>query len=324
MFNLTSNISIGQFVDIKVNDCKIVKSIYNYTETATIKIPITSRVKRADETITASADTAKLIAEGDRVQILLGYDGRNKLEFDGFVSRVNFTTPCEIECEGFSYLLRKKTYKQSFKNTTLKKLLQHLVDGTSITLSSLIPELKVDKWIMNQQTGTEVLEELKKELKVSIFFTGNELYAGLQYLQPKADVKYRLGWNVIKDGNLKLREAKNREVIVKIKGEKPDGTKVKVSVGEKGEIKEIRSHYVTDQATLTAIANAERNKLSYDGYEGKITAFVEPYCEPGYGAIIIDRKYPERAGKYIVNAIEVQYGLSGARRIVDIGEKLRD
>lgn len=324
MFVLNSNIEIGPFKRIKVNHCKITKSIFSYCDKAVLKIPITARIKRADETITASAETANVITEGMKVIINLGYNGVLKKEFEGFVSRVNFTTPCEIECEGFSYLLRRKSYLKVFKNTTLREVLEFIVTGTGITLSPLIPHLKLAKWVINQQNGTEALETLIKELRISVFFTGSELYAGLQYLQPKAEVKYRLGWNVIKDGNLKLREAKNQEVIIKIKGAKVDGTKVTAAVGEKGDIKQIITHSVTDETTLKAIAEAERKRLSYDGYEGKITAFLQPYCEPGYAGRLIDKKYPDREGKYIIESTEVNFGMSGARRVVGIGFKLRD
>jgi hypothetical protein len=74
----------------------------SYVDRATIKVPITARIKRADETITATAETAKLFKEGDAVSIDLGYNNKFNTEFIGFVSRVNFTTPVEIECEGYS------------------------------------------------------------------------------------------------------------------------------------------------------------------------------------------------------------------------------
>jgi hypothetical protein len=165
------------------------------------------------------------------------------------------------------------------------------------------------------------------------------LYAGLQYLKPKADVKYRLGWNVIKDGNLKLRQAKNQDVEVHYIGEKKDGTKVKVKVGkhartkdhvtttsgvagEMGEKKVIKTHVVTDESSLKQMADRKLQQLSYDGYEGKITAFGIPYCEPGYRGIIDDKKYPERSGNYIVESTEVIFSTSGFRRIIGIGAKL--
>jgi hypothetical protein len=336
MFVLRSNIKIGAFKNVKPAEVKISKSMMSYVDRATIKVPITARIKRADETITATAETAKLFTEGDAVSIDLGYNDKLNNEFIGFVSRVNFTTPVEIECEGYSFILRKRSYLKTFKEASLKSILQYLVDGTEITLSPLIPDLKITKWVINQQSGTEVLEQLKKELLVSIFFTGKELYAGLQYLQPKATTKYRLGWNVIKDGNLKLREAKNQDVIIKYIGEKKTGEKVEVrggrlkdavvkvnaNSGTIGETQVIKSHTVTDQATLQAMADKKHSDLTYDGYEGKLTTFLLPYCEPGYKANVDDTKYTERSGNYIIESVETSYSTSGARRSVGIGKKL--
>jgi len=240
-------------------------------------------------------------------------------------------------CEGYSYQLRKKTYLYAFKNAELVDVLKYLVKGTDIVLDKNIPGFKIEKLLLQNHSGTEVLENIKKisDNTINLFFTGNVLYAGLQYANTKADVKYQIGWNVIKDGNLKLREAKNEQVTVNYIGEKKDGTKVKVNGKAKdhviktsasssngGETKVIKTHAVTDENTLQGMADKKLSLLSYDGYEGKITAFLAPYCEPGYRAILIDNKYPARGGNYLIDTTEVTYGMSGARRIVGISFKL--
>lgn len=323
MFVLTSDITIGPFVKVKPHDVKIIRSLNAYVDKATIRVPASARMKMQGESVSESTETANEIVEGMPVVIKLGYNGDLKTEFVGFVARVNLNTPCEIECEGYSYQLRKKIITASFKNTTVKNIITQLVSNTDIKISSLIPEIKVAKLVFNGMSGTEAMEQLLKEIKgLSIYFNGKELYAGLRYLSPKSNVKYRIGWNVIKDNNLKLREAKNQQVIIKIKGQKPDGTKVEAEFGDKGEVKQLSTHAVTDSATLKQMAEAEHRSISYTGYEGKITAFLEPYCEPGYSATIIDAKYPQREGKYMINSVEVVYGMSGARRTVDIGFKL--
>ncbi len=297
--------------------------MYSFVDTAVIKIPATGRLKiqGAD---TSTTETAKLFSEGMPVTIELGYDNNLVKEFKGFVSRINFTTPCEIECEGYSYILRGKTYLNVFKNTTLKAILQKLIEGTDIALSPGIADMIVQKLNINGKTGTEALQQIKKELLVDIFFTENELYAGLVYTQEKGTTRYQLGRNVIKDGNLKLHQAKNQEVIIKVKGQKTDGERVTASFGEKGEIKQVSTQSVTDAATLKAIAENEHRKISYDGYEGKITAFLHPYCQPGFSAVVIDKRFTERGGVYLADSTEVVYGTRGARRIVGIGFKLRD
>jgi hypothetical protein len=45
---------------------------------------------------------------------------------------------------------------------------------------------------------------------------------------------------------------------------------------------------------------------------------LQPYSEPGYTAALTDEKFPERSGNYLIDSIEVNYGMQGARRIVGI------
>jgi hypothetical protein len=342
MFVLGSDITIGKFKRVKPHSVKIEKSMFSYVDKAMITLPITSRIKQAGVVVSETVETAKQFGEGDKVTVLLGYNGKLRNEFEGFISRVNFTTPLEVQCEGYSYQLKIKTYLKTFKQVQLLDVLKYLVAGTDIRLDEkLIPGFKIEKMVLQNHSGTEALEMIKKISgnTIRLFFTGNLLYAGLQYLKPKADVKYRLGWNVIKDGNLKQRQAKNQDVEVHYIGEKKDGTKVRVKVGNHtstkdqviktnaiagatGETKIIKTHAVVDESSLKQMADAKLKQLKYDGYEGKITAFGIPYCEAGYRGVIEDQKYPERSGNYIVESTEVNYTTGGFRRIVGIGYKL--
>lgn len=330
-FLLCSNIEIGSMKQIKVHEVKVDKSVYDFVDKAVIKLPAKARLIVKNDT-TASVygekqvDTTKYFIEGAPVKIELGYNGSLKQEFVGFISRVNFATPVQIECEGYSYQLRNKTVNQVFKAQTLLSVLKEIIKGTDIVIDEKsVPVATVQKLVLQKNSGTEALLELKKVLanSVTFYFRGKQLIAELFPLIPtKTEVKYRLGWNTIKDNELKLRQAKNQEVIVRYIGEKSDGTKVMVESGKNGETKEFRTHGVTDKTTLQKMADAQRSRMSYAGYEGKLTAFLEPYAEPAMKAVITDEKYPERSGNYIVETVSVTYGVSGARRTVSIGLKL--
>lgn len=350
MFWLTSDIVIGNR-RFKPASVSIKKSMNSYRDHATIKVPSTARLK-AGQDFNTRVETASQFKDGDPVTIKLGYNGSLKTEFVGFVSRINFTSPLEIECEGYSYKLRKKTdyQRRTFKNVELKDLLKFLVQGTGIELAGNIPGFKIEKFVIDGRCGTEYLEEIKKlsAKTLVIYFDGPKLYAGMMYLQaadpalnslkPANVVKYRLGWNVIKDNQLKLREAKNEDVTVNFIGEKRDGTKEQVIVNGKkrlrnattsgsaagvaGETKIYKTHHVTDRQTLTLLAHAKQERMSYDGYEGKITAFLVPFCAANWMAQLTDNRYPERSGTYLVVGVEITYGRSGARRIVELGKRI--
>jgi hypothetical protein len=350
MFVLNSDISIAQYKRVKPVDVRITKSIFDYVDKAIIRLPITARIVRAGKVITDSVETAKQFNEGDPVTIMLGYNNVLNNEFSGFISRVNFTSPLEVEAEGYSYQLRKQTYTKTFVKAELLDILKFLVTGTDIKLDEQqIPAFVIEKLKLSGHSGIEALEKIKEcsHQTIHIFFTGNLLYAGLLGLNyktlnefpQKPNVTYRLGWNVIKDNSLKLRQAKNSNVIVKVVGEKKDGTKetvvvngkkqtqdhvesTTVTAGISGETHVIKSHAVIDKASLEKIAEAKKLKITYDGYEGIITTFLQPYCEPAFRADLQDQKYVERSGKYLVQSVETIYGTGGARRRVGIGLKL--
>ena len=338
MFALTSNITVGKYA-FKPHEVKINKSVYEYADKAVIKIPITARIKQKGLT-PKSIETARQFNEGDKVLIQLGYNDSLTTEFEGFVARVNFTQPAEIECEGYSWQLRQQNYLKTFINTELKTVLQFLITETDIVLDKNIPSFKLDKLVLQSHSGTETLELIKRisQDTIRFFFIGKTLYAGLVWLQIQPDVKYQMGWNVIKDGQLKLRQAKNQDVVVEAHWEEKDGTRKKLQVnnssqnkpikkvvateGISGEKLIIRPKGISDYNTLDAIAKAKHTSLTYNGYEGKITTFLIPYCGICYGAIINDKKYPERSGKYLVESVETTYGMGGARRSVGIGIQL--
>lgn len=325
MFALSSQITIGKYSGVKVHEVKITKSIFEYVDRAVIKVPITARIIREGEITTVSAETAKLFSEGDPVTINLGYNGNLQEEFTGFVSRINFSTPLEIECEGYSYQLRKKNFTGTLKKVQLADLLKVLTKDTDIVIDNSIDQnFLIDQFILTGKSGTDILEELKQTSGslIKFFFTGKVLWAGLQFLKTKYDVKYRMGWNVIKDSELKLRDASKDKYQVNWVGEKKDGTKVKMSAGKDGVVKTKTSHTFTDEQVLQGFADTEHKQLSYDGYEGKIKTFGAPYCEPGCVAAIEDLRYPERGGRYIIESVESNYSTQGFRRSVGIGYKL--
>jgi hypothetical protein len=325
-FVLSSNISIGQYTQVKVHEVKIKKSIHKFVNEAIIRVPTMYRLKLNGSYVSDTAVKASdLFQEGDPVTINLGYDNRLAQEFIGFIHRVNFKTPLEIECEGYSYQLRQKSYIKTWRNTTVLAMLQYMVQGTDITLSPLIPDIPVDKWYMQNQTGVEILDEFRTKLLLTIYFRGKELYAGLTYTDTVQgnSVSYQLGWNTIRDDQLKYREAKAQQIriiaIHKLKG----GGKIQTEAGDpNGAVRTVFFPNVTDTATLQKLAVKKLSELKYDGYEGKLTAFLQPFADIAYKGIITDPRYPQRSGTYFIDTIEVEYSTKGGRRRAEIGIKL--
>lgn len=323
-FKLCSFIQIGSYqLRGGINEVIIKKNVNTIVDTASIKIPALGRAFNNSELPGTSVETASLFREGQKVSIQLGYNNRLRNEFEGFVRRVNLSTPVNIELEGYAWQLRKKTVAASWRNVTIRQVLEKVIEGTDIVLSDDIPDSSLIRLTIPSQTGLQVLEYLKEKLLLTVYFDGNVLYAGLEEGIKKGDVKYRLGWNVIRDDQLKYRIADDNQVRVRIVKKLQKGEQILFESGDKnGEIVKREVPHFEDDNTLKRIADKVLSEKKFTGFDGKITGFLEPYCQPAYTAEIIDKKYGKRDGKYFVAGTEVKFGTGGARRIVEITRRL--
>lgn len=320
MYRLSCDIKIGNAAFQSVHNVIIKRSIYNLSATAVVIVPVTAVLKQTGQPPTYT-ETAKVVKVGDKVNIKLGYDGKLETEFVGYVKRLNYKVPLEIECEDEYYQTRFVDCVFSKKETTLKSVLNTLLPKIKV---AHCVDLTLKNFVVNHKPGSWVLGYLKKEYGLSVFFDID----GLLYVSRSFDVvgetvKYRLRYNVIKDDSLKFLLASDVKLKIKAVCYQKDGTKVEGELGEDGgEKKTLYFYDVKDTKELKELAQAELKKYSYDGYRGKIETFLVPYCLPGMVAGIDDPVYSERNGDYYIESVEVVFGTSGARRKVEIGIKV--
>ena len=212
MFILCSEIRIGNVSFKSVHDVRIKRSIYSLAATAVIKVPVTAVLKHTGEA-PAYIETAQVVKVGDRVEIRLGYDGNLSIEFAGYVKRLNYKVPLEIECEDEYYATRRVNCVFSGKETTLKQCLNTILPDLNI---AYCVDLTLKNFVVNNKPGSWVLGFLKKEYGLAVFFDidGN-LYAGKAHEVQGETVKYRLRYNVIKDDELKYQLAEDVRLKVK-------------------------------------------------------------------------------------------------------------
>jgi hypothetical protein len=317
-----SDITIGDYDFKTVNAVEIKRSIHDIGATAKITIPATARLVKEGEPKT-TVETAKQFKAGDQVSISLGYGTDLQKEFQGYVRRVNFTIPVTVECEDNIYLLKRKNIKKSWKSTTLKEVLQFITNGTGITLSGLIPDVAMTNFEVKANAAA-ALGVIKTNYGLATYFDINGvLYCGLAYAPDLGKVKYKLRYNTIEDNDLKYRSAEDVKLKAKAINIQKDNTKVEVEVGDDdGEIRTLFFYDIKDKAQLKKLAEEELQKYKFNGYEGKITTFLQPYALPGMTASIEDVDYQEKSGDYYIEGTTVSYTTSGARRIIDIGIKL--
>lgn len=307
--------------------CK--RSIDDYSDSAKIQVPAIAMLKTKGD-VYEKVETGLQFKEGAKVEIKAGYDGKNVTRFKGFIRRINFSVPIEIECEGYSFLLRKKLNitKSYPSGTKMKKILTDLVDGTEIKLSKLIPDVTIESpVIFKNASGTQVLDWFKERMAQTVYFNYDELYVGLRETELKATKKFRLGWNVVKDNDLKFNDKKEHaEVKFLLQQRNSDGSYTKETFDSKFTSTQVKRIYVRlDPAYLQKMAEDAKAKFVNKGYEGMITAFGVPYMEPGMGAGIEDPRYTTRAATYFTEAVEFDFTKNnGVRQKIKIGSLLHD
>ncbi len=335
MFQLSSDITIGNFHFSGVHEVKIKRSIHSYVDTAIIKLPAKAQVSKNGKVSSQSVITGKQFTDGDPVTIKLGYNGVLKEEFKGFVISRDLDVPLQVICEGYSYKLKRNNLDDTWENITVADLLQKATDGLGITVICDV-NITLVNLDQNCDTGADIIDSILKETdgNLCIFFIApTVLWCGLVYT-PYAkgnDVfnmgqsRYRLGYNVLKDNSLKQRVPQDDPGIWIYTKKKTNGTLLTgQSTDMPGAAKRNTQtmNRIADETTLALLAQEHQYRDNYTGYEGSLNAFLQPYCSPGFQAWISDDNYPECNGFYLVEGTEVTFGTSGARRKIDAGPLL--
>lgn len=322
MFVLTSEIKIGQFTFRSISEVEIIKSIEELSDTATIKMPSKFIVRQnGEEKLVENA-----LKVGDKVSIKLGYEEKYKgVEFTGFVVAIGSKIPLEIKCEDAMWLLRRKNITHAFNDKTpLKTILQKVVENTEIELSDKIPNVEVEKFIIRNANGTQVLQKLKEHLALSIYLDSEgKLYAGLEQLNNlHKEAIYDLNYNLV-ENNLEYKTAEQKRLRIKYTYMDSKNKKKSVEVGDKdGELRTFHTSIISDEKKMEEMAHAEMQKLKYDGFEGSVKSFLIPYASHGMTSVIKDKEHPNREGKYFIKKVVTSFGSNGARREISISNKL--
>ena len=322
MFILESKVEIGSYIFNQVNEIEITKSVEELSDTAVIKLPTRFKVRQNGE----QKFTEEAIKVGDKVTITLGYEGKySGVEFTGFVKKISPKIPLEIHCEDALWILRRKNITRSWEKTTMKEILTEVVKDTPVQLADNIPSVNLDKWIIKNANGAQVLESLKKDLLMTAFINDDgKLYCGLQQLTNiNQTVVYDLNYNLV-ENNLEFKSKEDRRIKVEFEYINPKKNKrTIVEAGDlDGEKRTLKTSVVSDLVTLQKMADSEVEKLKYDGFEGDVVSFLIPFATRGMKAKLLDNEHPNREGNYFIKKVVTTFGTGGARRKITIGNKL--
>jgi hypothetical protein len=350
-------IKIGDKRFDSVHEVEVVTSGKVLEDTATLKIPSICRLERNGRFISNDV-TASVFAVGDEVSISLGYNGTLKEEFRGYLKRITSDSNItELVCEDSTYALKRgKRLNKSWESVSLEQMLGYVLAETGVKIQSKVPVINFSHFYLRDVTPAQVLQELIDKYGLTVYFSGfKQLYVGLGYdLSGVNKVKYDIGRNVISD-NLELMDADDTQLRVKAVGWKPNGEKIEAEIGDgadpdKGmpklkktkntpkppqktvftadksdgvEVRTLHFYNVHDREQLKEMARSELRKRKFTGYKGGLTTFLIPDAKVGDTAILVDSIYQRGDGEYIVDKVTTSFGVSGGRRKVDLGLKIK-
>ena len=315
------HITIGEYRVNTLRSVSVKRSVEQLSDTAVITLPGTL--------INQPLEVNDKINVGDPVRIELGYDGYMNEEFTGYVKRINTDdTEIRIECEDELYLwdvaVKDKQYDGSLRPVTLKTILQDLakqVNGKYAIECDF--DFSYSKFTIQAATALDVLRKIQDETKANIYFEGTTLHIHPLYGNGSWSgntVKYDLAQNVV-SANLQYKKAGDQKLKVEISYKNIKGESKNISYGEGSKVIK-RTVNTNDPESLNAIAKNEYNLWCYDGYEGDLTGWLIPFCQPTDKVEIIDKSKQYKNGTYYVIATDVSFSESGGRRKVTIGRKV--
>lgn len=313
MFTLSCKITIGKYVFTHVNEVTITSSRKKLVDTATIRLP--RRYK--------SATLTSVIHEGDAVEIQLGYDGKLRTEFTGYVLKIGTKIPVEITCEDQMYKLKRTPAKAKiWPKAILKDIIHHLVPDANVEVPSISLSPYYIKGRLNVAT---VLEKLKDQYGLDVFYRPDgKLYVGLGLLEKQSiamgAVNYNMSLNVI-NNDLQFRSANAIRIRLKMISMQTNGKHITYEGGDgDGEIKTIHE-YNLKLADMKKLIDSRIKQFKTDRCDGQFETFGIPYVQHGMIARIYDPFFPDQKGSYFIDEIEIKFGTEGFRRTITPGKK---
>ena len=282
-------------------------------------------------------DIEDKIHRGDGVTIKLGYKETGLVtEFDGWIQRIstdggNITLYCEDDL----YLMRKSIPNKVFKQVKLKTLLEYVVSHCGVALLiDCTYTWTYSKFVINNATGYDVLKKVQDECGADIYIRDNYLCVKApgevikkkvneQGKEEEVTTYYDFAKNIEKE-DLTYKDAEDKRFEVVVKANMPDGKVKELKFGTTGGDKVEIKCATSDEASMKARAESELKRRAYSGYDGSITTWLIPECEPGCKASIHDADYPKKDGIYYVNSVTTTFDKGGGSRKVGLSFKLDD
>ena len=316
MYTLDFEVKIGEFYLGMVDSITIHKSVELLADTCEIVLPA-ARLNKALE-------IEEQIKRGDEVSVSIGYKEVGiKEEFKGYLQRISTDGgSIKLFCEDDLFQFRKDLPNEELKKISLSDLLSKVVKGIGKNYKIDCSYTWVyDKFVIRDATGYDVLKKVQEECGADIY-----LKDGVLHIHPPGEVVgkerfYDFAVN-IEEAELSFKRAEDKKVKVVVKAIMPDGKVKEIEVGSTGgEHVEVKCH-ASDTASMKARGEAEVKRRTFDGYDGSITTWLIPECNPGDTASIHDGDYTYKDGTYFVRSVTTEFSEGGGKRKVELGYRL--
>jgi len=322
MLRLYSAITIGSLKFSYVINCEIRSSWETFTDTAVIYLPNNLRKK--------NIRIKDIIKVNDPVTIKIGYFPNLVTRFTGYVSKLVNESPLKVMCEDESYQL-KQQFLESYtkKRVSLETLIKDNYTGEYNVSDADLGGFSIQKGA----TMIDLLQKLRSVYKLYSWNKDGVLNVGLPYLGAGTIKKFHFQKNIINGSNLEVTDETDLKTIAYGVSQQSNGTKIELyTYYENGQIKTSETNptgYLNTmnipgltKVKLTELLERWLPNLNYTGYKGQFTTFGEPAMEHGDVAEIIDFKYPEKNGKYLIKAVNIIFGQDGYRQRIELDKKL--
>nr|DAT04889.1 MAG TPA: tail protein [Caudoviricetes sp.] len=316
MYTLDFEVKIGEFYLGMVESITIHKSVELLADTCEFVLPA-ARLNKALE-------VEEQIKRGDEVSVSIGYKEVGiKEEFKGYLQRISTDGgSIKLFCEDDLFQFRKDLPNEELKKISLSDLLSKVVKGIGKNYKIDCSYTWVyDKFVIRDATGYDVLKKVQEECGADIY-----LKDGVLHIHPPGEVIgkerfYDFAVN-IEEAELSFKRAEDKKVKVVVKAIMPDGKVKEIEVGSTGGEKvEVKCH-ASDTASMKARGEAEVKRRTFDGYDGSITTWLIPECNPGDTASIHDGDYTYKDGTYFVRSVTTDFSEDGGKRKVELGYRL--
>jgi len=323
------------------------------TQTAKIEIPNAFRTKEIAKTIINE------VLIGDDIEIFTGYlkDGINKKtgddlirKFKGFVTKIKPGYVVKIDCEDTMWRLKRTnidgyhhyspiTIKEG-KNQFIKVItdLQTMTDvkfPIDVVDSPDIGEILITPG----NSFCDVLEFLKNKYLVLIYFRNGTLYVRkpIQFVGDP-ETTFIVQRNIIGPDSMEYQNERDVRLSIKItnqimqEGQNDKKTTFYVYYGANGKLQnsttpkvgynQIEHITIVPKTKEELIKEAETilKSQTYTGYKGDFETFGEPSVSFGDYAWILDFKYPERTGRYLIKGVTNRFGQGNRQKITIYGK----